>query len=241
MNVPGFYLMRRGWRDNPIFKSEPYTEREAWEWIIEEAAFKPVKKPIGGTVVSIERGQIAHSIRFMAKAWNWSKSRVARYLNRLADADMITVHDVIKNRDSSGTDTGTPNGTAIRRITLCNYDRYQRFDAGNGTGSGTARETKSGQKRDKLERKKRKKEITHGASQDLFDRFWVEYPSRHLHHNPKKPALSAFEAAISDDAEPVLMSFTIRVPASVPLLIQSSRPAMESSAVKNNTSATSVN
>ena len=205
MNVPGFYLMRRGWRDNPIFKSEPYTEREAWEWIIEEAAFKPVKKPIGGTVVSIERGQIAHSIRFMAKAWNWSKSRVARYLSRLAEADMIVIQIVIKNRDNSGAATRTLGGTVVSLITLCNYDRYQRFDADSGTGSGTARETKSGRVRDKLERKKRKKEITRGASQELFDRFWDAYPSRHPHSNPKKPALSTFGAAINQGTDPEII------------------------------------
>ena len=202
MSASGFYLVQRGWRDNPIFKNEPYTEREAWEWLIEEAAFKPVKKWIGGNLVTIERGQVAHSIRFMANAWKWSKSRVARYLNRLAEADMITVHDVIRNRDSSGTDTGTPSGTAVRPITLCNYDRYQRFDADSGTGYGTARETKSGHERDKLERKKRKKETTHGPSQTSFDRFWDAYPSRRPHPNPKKPALLAFEAAISHGTDP---------------------------------------
>ncbi|MEM7191291.1 MAG: hypothetical protein AAF405_00240 [Pseudomonadota bacterium] len=120
--------------DDPAFKAEPYTEREAFIWLIMEAAWKPRTRRIAGHVVDLQRGEAASSVRFMAEAWSWSKSRVSRYLARLR------VSGLIENRDSSG----TANGTGLTVVTICKYDEYQY----GGDESGTPLETKSGQQRD---------------------------------------------------------------------------------------------
>lgn len=108
-SVSGFYLMHRGWRANPVFKDEPYTEREAWEWIIENAAWKPSRVRIKSIVVDVRRGQLAASLRFMAEAWQWQNPRVSRFLARLEKEGMIECI----------ADAG------VTAVTVCNYEQYQ--------------------------------------------------------------------------------------------------------------------
>ncbi|MBK3798267.1 hypothetical protein GAY33_03270 [Azospirillum brasilense] len=107
--MSGFYLMHRGWRANPVFKDEPYTEREAWEWIIENSAWKPTRVRIKSVVVDVRRGQLAASLRFMAEAWQWQNPRVSRFLTRLEKEGMIECI----------ADAG------VTVITVCNYEQYQ--------------------------------------------------------------------------------------------------------------------
>ncbi|WP_445490228.1 hypothetical protein [Rhodopseudomonas sp. RCAM05734] len=48
-------------RDDPFFGDDPFSRREAWQWLIAEAAWKPRKVNVGAgrgaTVVSLERGR----------------------------------------------------------------------------------------------------------------------------------------------------------------------------------------
>jgi hypothetical protein len=120
-------IARDLWADT-AFADEPFSEREAWVWMICEASWKRREKRIGGTVVETERGQFAASVRFMAEAFKWSKSRVHRFLDRLKNRDMI----------------GTASGTGILVVTIRNYDKYQS----GAEASGTLRERDTGQQRD---------------------------------------------------------------------------------------------
>lgn len=117
----GFFKVQRGWRDSEMFNDEPCTEREAWLWLIEHAAWKDVTRNTGtGGVVSLERGQISVSLQSLATAWGWSKKRVRGFLKRLEQGHSI------------GNKRGTGKGTASTIITICNYDKYQ----GEGHGWG---------------------------------------------------------------------------------------------------------
>lgn len=104
------------------FKDQPFTEREAFMWMVMEASWKDREKRIDNKVVSLKRGQLAASIRFMAEAWSWQKSTVDRFLKRLENRDMI----------------GTDSGTGVNVITICKYNEYQ----GGETDSGTAKNEK---------------------------------------------------------------------------------------------------
>ena len=127
--MDGYYRMARGWMDHHIFANDPLTEREAWQWLIERAAFAPHPHRVGQNVVPVERGQLAVSTRYLAQAWQWSKSRVARFLKKLKIGTLI----------------GTADGTGYTVITLCNYDKYQNVKRDGGTASGTAGGTAAGQ------------------------------------------------------------------------------------------------
>lgn len=146
--MSGFYLMHRGWMDNPVFKDEPYTEREAWEWIISHAAYAPTVHRVGGALVSIGRGQIAVTLRDMAEAWKWSKDRAARFLKTLQKADMICA------------ETATQARQAKTVITVCNYSKYQVAQDTTETETATQTRQEPRQERDTDETlKKEGKEV----------------------------------------------------------------------------------
>lgn len=121
--MAGFIKLHRGWRNNPVFlEDEPLTEREAWLWLIENAAWKETHRRTGqGAVVRLERGQMHVSLGSLASAWQWSIKRVRGYLERLTKASMVgTV------RDKSGT-----------ILTIKNYRKYQDSGHSEGTVEGT--------------------------------------------------------------------------------------------------------
>jgi hypothetical protein len=128
-----FAVDRRLWR-HTFFKDEAHTEREAWLWLISEAAWKTrLTKPVR-EVVTLQRAELAHSLRFMAQAWGWKEPRVRRFLRRLKSNAMI--------------DTRIDADVTV--ITVCNYDKYQYavsgsdapFDAGSHAPATQTRRTK---------------------------------------------------------------------------------------------------
>ncbi len=123
--MSGTINVARALFEDEDFANETYTEREAWLWLIMQARWKAGRKHIGHTVIDLNRGQLAASVRFMAEAWNWSKSRVDRFLKRLIDREKIRV----------------TRGTVVSTITICNYDKYQGRAEDGGTPAGQAWDT----------------------------------------------------------------------------------------------------
>ena len=123
-----FNVSRTIWT-HPAFADEPFSEREAFMWMVGEASWKAREVRVGKIVAHTERGQLAASVRFMAEAWRWSKSRVLRFLKRLENRDTIR----------------TESGTGILVITVCDYDDFQARPADSGTEAGHL----AGQKRDR--------------------------------------------------------------------------------------------
>lgn len=108
------------------------TEREAWVWLIEKAAWKPcTRRSAKGERIQIERGQFHTSLRNLGEAWGWGKNKVDRFLARLEDHEMI----------------GTASGQSGCTISICNYDTYQDARDSRADEAGTA----SGQPRDTQE------------------------------------------------------------------------------------------
>lgn len=163
MSGGSFFVSRAIW-DHCEFEPEPFSQREAFLWLISEAAWKPCRRRAGRVVVDLKRGQLCASIRFMAEAWGWSKSRVSRFLTRIESRDMI----------------GTGTGTGQLVITLSNYDKYQ----GERDTSGTRAERKAGHERDTsgTNENKGNKLINNTPlppkGDDGFDAFWQEVPRK---------------------------------------------------------------
>jgi len=107
--MSGFFTVDRRMFDHPMFKPEKYCERAAWLWLLREAQWTAGKVRVGRAVVSLERGQLAHSRRFIARAWGWDESAVRRFIERLKKHGAI--------------DPQTTHDATI--ITICNYDEYQ--------------------------------------------------------------------------------------------------------------------
>lgn len=108
--MSGVVAIARGLFEHPAFAPEPFTEREAWQWMIAFAAWRETRARVGRSVIELKRGQLAYATRFLAEKWKWkSEGRVRRFLKRLKTASMI---DVLATREAT-------------LITICNYDKWQ--------------------------------------------------------------------------------------------------------------------
>jgi hypothetical protein len=105
----GYYRMRRGWTENRLFRGEPFCRAAAWCWLIGEAVHAGRELEVAGRTIVLQRGQLSHSLRFLAAAWSWEIGRVQRFTSALATDSMI--------------DIATDSGQMV--ITICNYDKYQ--------------------------------------------------------------------------------------------------------------------
>lgn len=114
MSERGTFATDRGLFDHPRFAPEPFTEREAWLWMIGQAAFRPHCKRVGKARVTLKRGEFSHSIRFMAERWQWSPTSVRRFLEKLAS-----------EIDGDGAMIGTRLDDGVTVVSVCNYDVYQ--------------------------------------------------------------------------------------------------------------------
>lgn len=112
-----YYLLHRGWLDHELFGvDEPYCKRAAWAWLIEHAAYTARQVRIAGKLVTLQRGQLTYSLRYLARAWGWNQEKVRRFLADLAARDMVV------------TANATASVTAQTVVTICNYERYQAPD-----------------------------------------------------------------------------------------------------------------
>ncbi|MHA0335810.1 hypothetical protein [Sphingomonas aquatilis] len=127
--MTGFYLMHRGWQGNPVFRNEEFSKRDAFVWLIEEAAYRPTRIHAATGALDLKRGQLSHSLRFMAKAWRWDEAKVRRFLASLVKAEII--------------DAATDAGQTV--VTICNYDKYQAPIPANDAGddAGTTQQRRS--------------------------------------------------------------------------------------------------
>lgn len=136
MSERGVFAVDRGIFDHPTLDDgEPFSRREAWLWMVSEAEWQPRKRKRGGVVVSLKRGQLAHSLRFMAAAWKWSEVKVRRFLAALKSDAMIDAQ----------TDAG------VTLVTICKYNEYQRVSLPDDAESGAVSDAEATQDRRKLE------------------------------------------------------------------------------------------
>jgi hypothetical protein len=178
----GVFAVHRGVFKHELFADEPYTEREAWIWLIGNAAWKQTRARVKGAFIPLERGQLAYSLRFLAEHWRWSKNKVSRFFDLLKNEGMI----------------GTRPGRSATVITICKYDDYQLtpgyIGTQNSTETGHGRDT-TGTKKNK-DNKDNKRTLSPAArDDDEFEKFWTAYPRR-ASASPKKPARAKFNAAV---------------------------------------------
>lgn len=120
--MSGWIALKRGWFEQGLFDDEPLTQREAWHWLIEKAAWKKcTRRASKGERIEVERGQYHTSLRVLAEAWGWHKNRVARFM------DLLTKDGKI----------GTVAGQSGVLLTICNYDKYQTSRDSHEPESGT--------------------------------------------------------------------------------------------------------
>lgn len=101
--------MQRGWMQHHIFKDEPFSDREAWVWLIENAAWYAHTYRYKNDMITLQIGDVPTSYRNLIKTWRWSQGRIKNFLKILQKEKLIT----------KKTDTG------FLIITLCEYDQFR--------------------------------------------------------------------------------------------------------------------
>jgi hypothetical protein len=154
-------------------------------WLIFEASFKTREKRIGRAAVTLQRGELAASVRFLQKAWHWASTRrVHAFLCALQNRNMV--------RNTAGTD--------FTVISLCNYDKYQS----GGTLAEHLAERETERSRNAGGTNENKDEIRveeRGAyaplaRQGRFAEFWDTYPHRNGTKKAKAKASESYARAI---------------------------------------------
>jgi hypothetical protein len=148
MSERGVFAVDRGiWDHDVLVDDQPFSRREAWLWLLSEAAWKPHRRRLAGRSVELDRGQCAASLRFLAGKWRWTESRVRRFLDLLKSEGMI----------DAATDAG------ITVITISKYDRYQRVSLPNDATIASLPDAAPTQERHKVEGTEHKEDFKAAA------------------------------------------------------------------------------
>ncbi|WP_257540614.1 hypothetical protein [Sphingobium sp. CFD-1] len=139
--------------DHPLFRGEVFSRRDAFQWMVAAACWRPMPFNVKGKVIDLQRGQFCASREQLAKEFQWSPSAVERFLTRLETEQMI------------GRETG--QGKSI--ITICNYDKYQDVETEAGQKSEQSDGQKSDRNRTAKETRERNKEEREGAKAPRAD------------------------------------------------------------------------
>lgn len=180
MSGRGWFKLHRGWMGSPDFQAEPFTEREAFLWSIEQAAFEPHVQWFNGHEIAVGVGAFATSIRKMATAFQWREKRVRLFVARM-------------ERRGKWAQQKAQEGAHLATIlTVCNYAFYQGREGDEGTAGGTVKGTpgaqqghSGGTQHKKEEERKEGKEQVVKASPSPAHPFadavaiWTEFAGRH--------------------------------------------------------------
>jgi len=211
----GFFTVHRAVWNHDLFKDDKqaFSRREAWIWLISEAAWKPTRRRVKNRPYELERGQLVASFRGLAKLWMWSEGKVRRYFDSLIFEAMVEVKS-----DECAT-----------HITICKYNEYQvqrRTD--ECTDGATFERTpdalpthsppqpiaatteKAAEQVEQINKKQEKKDsqsvvVKFPRSTDAdWEKFRAEYPKRGG-SNPWQPARKKFDALIKSGENPEII------------------------------------
>lgn len=108
--MSGFISISRDLVNHPLVGIQRPKYYIAWTWMLTQARWKPGRVMVGSNVIELQRGQLCHSLRFMADQLPLSIQEIRTFLKHLKNQHMVQ-HE-------------TNTGQTV--ITICNYDKYQR-------------------------------------------------------------------------------------------------------------------
>ena len=104
---------------------EPFSKGQAWIDLLLSVNHETKKINVGMKVVTIKPGQMWTSYVKLGRNWNWSRTKVYRYIKMLKSDGMIVTDE-------------TPNGTLL---TIVNYDNFAHRRNANDTSIDTTDDT----------------------------------------------------------------------------------------------------
>ena len=109
----GYISLWRSIQDNEMWFEEKFTRAQAWIDLLLLANHKNKKMRVRGIQIEVKRGQIGRSKETLADRWQWSRSKVMRFLEELENNGMIEQQ---KNNK---------NSRLPRIISIINYEKFQ--------------------------------------------------------------------------------------------------------------------
>lgn len=115
----GYILLSRKFFESWLWtEAREFSRAEAFQDLVMSAAWGPYCRAVNGSLISLERGEVVASLRFLAERWAWSVKRVRVFLAQL------------EKKGTARAQRETPAGHVYL---LVNYDAYQS----NGHSGGT--------------------------------------------------------------------------------------------------------
>jgi hypothetical protein len=175
-------ISRKAYECDPFWgERRVFSKWEAWEDLIQMAAWAPYKKLVGASAIDLKRGEFLASIRYLSRRWSWGEKKVRLFIETLQVMGRI------------GARARTQEGHVYL---LVNYEVYQS----KGTALGTAKGAVGAQVGHKEEGSKGSKEEDVSESELLFELAWKAYPKRNP--NPKKLAKKKWDERVAEGVEP---------------------------------------
>lgn len=116
--MSGWFAVGKDVFDDPMWKKEPMSEREAYLWLCRNAAWEDTRHRVGTEMVDCPKGCVFITLRDFQHTTCWgSDTKVRNFLLRLEDAGLIkrTVH-------------GKKNAPKTR-VSICEYEEKHDADA----------------------------------------------------------------------------------------------------------------
>lgn len=181
-------ISRKAYAHDPYWlEPRKFSRWEAWEDMIQMAAFRKHTRTVGREFVTLERGEFLSSIRYLAKRWRWTVKGVRGFLEMLLRSERI--------RAQRTAQVGTV-------YLLANYGHYQGRGTPKGTPKGTTRAHLGhtlGTKEKAVKKESRESEYT-----AVFETAWKAYPKRHG-GNSKRAAYRQWTARLAEGVLPETM------------------------------------
>jgi hypothetical protein len=168
--------------DHELFAAEPFSEREAWLWMITNAAWKDTIHRIGAEVVKVPTGSFFATIRDMQKRWGWkSTTRVSAFLK------VLEAQGMIKHTAKTGK----------THVSICNYYKYQNVEDRQKTPKTQPEDTGKTQKTPVTPISTSLRSVDTCAQP--FEKFWEAYPNKTGRPSAEKAFSQAIKRASLDE------------------------------------------
>jgi len=140
----GWVLLHRQFWDDEDFPEESFTELQAWAWLFSEACYEDKTVRFKNQAIPLKRGQLATSIRILAKRFKWGRIKTDSYLRKLEKFGKILRQP--KDRDYT-------------ILTIYKYECYQNVKDNQMTGIKTMQRQPDDNPQPRLKKYKEIKEL----------------------------------------------------------------------------------
>ena len=141
--MEGWIKLHRKLSENPLWQCEPFTRGQAWVDLVLLTNHDDNYFYKRGVKIDVKRGQCGWSELALSKRWQWSRSKVRKFLN-----DLEKEQQIVQQKS---------NVTQI--ITINNYDKYQEKEQQKDTKKTPKRQQKDTNKNEKNDKNEKKKNI----------------------------------------------------------------------------------